>query len=63
MKNLTNAKDRHWLIKKDKASGDIKMYIKYKKEIIMEFALPEDFLITLNDAGYIEYVGAKSNDQ
>lgn len=63
MKNLTNAKDRHWLIKTDKASGEIKMYIKHKQVILMEFPVPEEFLIELNKLGYIEYDGSKSDNR
>lgn len=62
MKNLTNAKDRHWLMKLDKSTGDIKMYIKYKKEILMEFTVPEEFLVALDKSGYIEYDSAKSEN-
>lgn len=55
MKNLTNSKDRHWVIKENKATGQMMMFIKHKKEIIMEFAIPEDFLEVMDKLGYIEY--------
>lgn len=62
MKNLTNSKDRHWLIKENKQTGDIFMFIKYKKEILMEFPIPVEFLEVLDKLGYIEYAGHKSTD-
>ena len=63
MKNLTNSKDRHWLIKKEASTGDIKMYIKYKKEVLMEFTIPENFLAALAEKGYIEYANIHSTDR
>ena len=62
MKNLTNAKDRHWLIKKDKQTGEIMMYIKHKSVILMQFPMPEEFLVSLSKLGYIEYVSSKSEN-
>lgn len=53
MKNLTNSKDRHWLIKEEKSTKQIKMYIKHKRDVVMEFTMPELFLKELENNGYI----------
>lgn len=53
MKNLTDSKDRHWVIKKDRASGEFKMYLKHKRDVVMEFTIPDVFLKDLENKGYI----------
>ena len=47
----------------NKSTKEIKMYIKHKQVILMEFPVPEEFLIELNRLGYIEYVSPKAENR